>query len=384
MEKSKIYDCQRGCEVTQNEKGEHTCTYNRRACKLSVFNWLEGIGNVQIQHLFEIRFKNTRKAIFKNESGQNLKIGDIVVVEAQNGYDVGIITLAGPIVARQLVRDRINPETHEFRKIYRKARANDIEKWQEAISREHKTMIRSRQMAADLGLNMKIGDVEFQGDGSKAIFYYIADERVDFRQLIKNFAEEFRIRIEMKQIGARQEAGLIGGLGVCGQALCCSRYMNDFQSITTQAARCQDLSLNPQKLAGQCGKLKCCINYEAATYADAQTRIPKLHEPLQLEDGEAYLLKTDILKGEMWFSYDAHSMANMVPLMAGQVREIIEMNKKGQKAPSLLNRAEKEKAPEFLSAAGEESISRFDESKNQRKKNHRHKKGKPAKNNNKK
>lgn len=379
MEKSKIYDCQRGCEVTQNERGEHTCTYNRGACKLSVFNWLEGIGNVQIQHLFEIRFKNTRKAIYKNESGQNLKTGDIVVVEAQNGYDVGIITLAGPIVARQLVRDRINPETHEFRKIYRKARANDIEKWQEAISREHKTMIRSRQMAADLGLNMKIGDVEFQGDGSKAIFYYIADERVDFRQLIKNFAEEFRIRIEMKQIGARQEAGLIGGLGVCGQALCCSRYMNDFQSITTQAARCQDLSLNPQKLAGQCGKLKCCINYEAATYADAQTRIPKLHEPLQLEDGEAYLLKTDILKGEMWFSYDPHSMANMVPLMAGQVREIIELNKKGQKAPSLLGRVEKEKAPEFLSAAGEESISRFDESKNQRKKNHRHKKAKPAK-----
>ena len=373
MEKSKIYDCQRGCEVTQNEKGEHTCTYNRGACKLSVFNWLEGIGNVQIQHLFEIRFKNTRKAIYKNESGQNLKTGDIVVVEAQNGYDVGIITLAGPIVARQLVRDRINPETHEFRKIYRKARANDIEKWQEAISREHKTMIRSRQMAADLGLNMKIGDVEFQGDGSKAIFYYIADERVDFRQLIKNFAEEFRIRIEMKQIGARQEAGLIGGLGVCGQALCCSRYMNDFQSITTQAARCQDLSLNPQKLAGQCGKLKCCINYEAAAYADAQTRIPKLHEPLQLEDGEAYLLKTDILKGEMWFSYDAHSMANMVPLMANQVRDIIEMNKKGQKAPSLLNRAEKEKAPEFLSAAGEESISRFDENKSPRKKNHRHK-----------
>ncbi len=373
MEKNKFYDCQRGCEVSVNEKGEHLCTYNRRACKLSVFNWLDGIEQADMQHLFEVRFKNTRKTIFKNESGQNLKIGDIVVVEAQNGYDVGIITLSGPIMANQLKRDRINPQTYEFRKIYRKARANDIEKWQEAISREHKTMIRSRQMAADLGLNMKIGDVEFQGDGSKAIFYYIADERVDFRQLIKNFAEEFRIRIEMKQIGARQEAGLIGGLGVCGQALCCSRYMNDFQSITTQAARCQDLSLNPQKLAGQCGKLKCCINYEAAAYTDAQSHIPKVTEPLQLEDGEAFLLKTDILKGEMWFSYDAHSMANMIPLMANRVKEIIEMNKKGQKAPSLLANNDKEKTPEFFSAAGEESISRFDETKNTRKKNNRHK-----------
>ncbi len=373
MEKSKIYDCQRGCEVVVNEKGEHLCTYNRGACKLSVFNWLDGICQSQMKHLFEVRFKNTRKAIFKNESGQNLKIGDIVVVEAQNGYDVGIITLSGPIMAQQLKRERINPETHEFRKIYRRAKGNDIEKWQEAISREHKTMIRSRQIAAGLGLNMKIGDVEFQGDGSKAIFYYIADERVDFRQLIKDFAEEFRIRIEMKQIGARQEAGLIGGLGVCGQALCCSRYMNDFQSITTQAARCQDLSLNPQKLAGQCGKLKCCINYEAAAYIDAQSHIPKVNEPLQLEDGEAFLLKTDILKGVLWFSYDAHSMANMIPLPANQVREIIDMNKKGHKAPSLLNRNEKDKTPEFFSAVGEESISRFDETKQHHKKNNRHK-----------
>lgn len=370
MDENKIYDCQRGCEITHNDKGEHVCTYNRRACKLSVFNWLEGIYRDDMKHLFEVRFKNTRKAIYKNDSGQNFKIGDIVVVEAQNGYDVGIITLAGPIIAHQLKRDRIDPSTYEFKKIYRKARPDDIEKWQEAIAREHKTMIRSRQMAAALGLNMKIGDVEFQGDGSKAIFYYIADERVDFRQLIKDFAEEFRIRIEMKQIGARQEAGLIGGLGVCGQALCCSRYMNDFQSITTQAARCQDLSLNPQKLAGQCGKLKCCINYEAASYIDAQNNMPKVTEPLQLEDGEAFLLKTDILRGIMWLSYDAHSMANMIQLSSAQVREIIEMNKKGKKAPSLLNR-ESEKSPEFLSAAGEESISRFDESKNIRRKGNR-------------
>lgn len=370
MEKNKDYDCLRGCEKETKENGETVCTYNRRCCKLSVFNWLAGITQDDVKDFYEVRFKNTRKMIFRNDSGQNLKIGDIVVVEAQNGCDVGIITLAGPIIANQLHRDRIDPKTYEFKKIYRKARPADIDKWQDAIAREHKTMIRSRQMATDLQLNMKIGDVEFQGDGTKAIFYYIADERVDFRQLIKNFAEEFRIRIEMKQIGARQEAGLIGGLGVCGQALCCSRYMSDFQSITTQAARCQDLSLNPQKLAGQCGKLKCCINYEASTYIDAQSHIPRVTEPLQLEDGDAYLMKTDILRGIMWFSYDAHSMANMKTLSAKEVREIIHLNKKGIKAPSLLE-ATSVKSPEFLSAVGEDSISRFDVEKNKKRNNRR-------------
>ena len=244
----KEYDCLRGCEVTIDNKGEKSFTYNRQCCKLSVFNWLEGITQDDMKLFYEVRFKNTRKLIYKSEPHQNFRIGDILVVEAQNGSDVGIVTLKGPELARQMIREKIDPKSYEFKKIYRKARTADIEKWQDAVSREHKTMIRSRQMAADLNLNMKIGDVEFQGDGTKAIFYYIADERVDFRQLIKNFAEEFRIRIEMKQIGARQEAGLIGGIGVCGQALCCSRYMNNFQSISTQTARAQDLSLNPQKL----------------------------------------------------------------------------------------------------------------------------------------
>ena len=363
----KQYDCQRGCEKEINESGDMKCTYKRSCCKLGVFNWLEGISQDDMKELFEVRFKNTRKMIFRNTSEQNLKIGDIVVVEAQNGYDVGIITLAGAIIANQLKRDRIDPTTYEFRKIYRKARPADIQKWQEAIAREHRTMIRSRQMAADLQLNMKIGDVEFQGDGTKAIFYYIADERVDFRQLIKYFAEEFRIRIEMKQIGARQEAGLIGGLGVCGQALCCSRYMNNFQSITTQAARCQDLSLNPQKLAGQCGKLKCCINYEASVYVDAQAKIPKVTEPLQFEDGEAFLMKTDILKGMMWFSYDPKSMANMIALNNNEVREVIAMNRKGIKAPTCMQNNLGEKTSEFMSAAGEESISRFDSDKKKKK-----------------
>lgn len=363
----KEYDCQRGCEKEINNTGEISCTYSRSCCKLGVFNWLEGISQDDMKDLFEVRFKNTRKYIFRNASEQNLKIGDIVVVEAQNGHDVGIITLAGPIIANQLKRDRIDPATYEFKKIYRKARPADIQKWQEAIAREHKTMIRSRQMAADLQLNMKIGDVEFQGDGTKAIFYYIADERVDFRQLIKDFAEEFRIRIEMKQIGARQEAGLIGGLGVCGQALCCSRYMNNFQSITTQAARCQDLSLNPQKLAGQCGKLKCCINYEASVYVDAQSKMPKVTEPLQFEDGEAFLMKSDILKGMMWFSYDPKSTANMIAMTNREVKEVIAMNRKGTKAPSVMQNNLADKSPEFLSAAGEESISRFDNDKKKKK-----------------
>ncbi|MDD2241760.1 MAG: regulatory iron-sulfur-containing complex subunit RicT [Bacteroidales bacterium] len=368
----KKYDCQRGCEVWRNNEGELICSYNPKCCERSVFNWLNGIPEEDLKMLFEVRFKNTRKSIYKNDSGQTLREGDIVVTEAQNGYDVGIITLSGPIIANQLKRMKIEPSSFEFKKIYRRAKESDIEKWQEAIAREHNTMIRSRQMAADLELNMKIGDVEFQGDGSKAIFYYIADERVDFRQLIKNFAEEFHIRVEMKQIGARQEAGLIGGIGVCGQPLCCSRYMNDFQSITTAAARCQDLSLNPQKLAGQCGKLKCSINYEAAIYVDAREQLPRVNEPLHLEDGDAFLVKTDILKGIMWFSYDEHSMAQIYPLKARDVKDIIEINKHGEKGESLMEEPE-EKAPEFKSAAGEDSITRFDEV---HKKKHNHGKNK--------
>lgn len=366
------YDCLRGCTIEKEADGTERFSYQPRCCKLIAFDWLEGINHTEIKDLFEVRFKNTRKAIYKNESGQTLKKGDFVVVEATNGYDLGIITLSGAIVANQLKRDKIDHTTYEFKKIYRKAKPLDMQKWQEAIAREHATMIRSRVIAAEMALDMKIGDVEFQGDGTKAIFYYIADERVDFRQLIKKFAEEFRIRIEMKQIGARQEAGLIGGIGVCGQALCCSRYMNNFQSITTQAARCQELSLNPQKLAGQCGKLKCCINYEASTYIDAQAKIPKVTEPLQLEDGEAHLMKTDILSGKMWFSYDLNSMVNMVMLSSDEVRHIISLNRKGKKGKSLLA-TESDKQQEFLSAVGEESISRFDNEKKKKKQKPKHK-----------
>ena len=367
MNESKQYDCSRGCIVGRKESGEVECNYRQGCCKLEVYDWLSGVNQEQYKEFFEVRFKNTRKAIFRNASGQSIKTGDMVIVEAANGHDLGIVTLEGPIVACQMKCKRINPETFEFKKIYRKAKLFDIEKWQEAIAREHETMIRSRQIAAELGLEMKIGDVEFQGDGTKAIFYYIADGRVDFRQLIKVFADEFRIRIEMKQIGARQEAGLIGGLGVCGRELCCSNYISSFQSITTSAARCQDLSLNPQKLAGQCGKLKCCLNYETAAYMDAQTRIPKVNGPLEFEDGLAYLMKTDILKEIMYFSYDPSSLSNLYALDASEVREIIKMNRNGVKPESLQTEPEPS-VPEFVTAVGDDSITRFDEARKRRKK----------------
>ena len=360
------YDCSRGCDVERTPMGELKVRYNPRCCKLSAHNWMEGITQKRYNDLFEVRFKNTRKIFFRNTSGQIIKKGDLVVVEAQNGHDLGIVTLEGPVVLEQLDRHHIDPDTYEFRRIYRKAKILDIERWQEAISREHKTMIRARQLAARLGLDMKIGDVEFQGDGTKAIFYYIADARVDFRQLIKDFAEEFHIRVEMKQIGARQEAGLIGGIGVCGRALCCSNYMSDFQSITTQAARCQDLSLNPQKLAGQCSKLKCCINYEVSTYVDAQRKLPELRGPIELEDGPAWLMKTDILRGILFFSYEQGSLSNLYPLSAGQVREILAENRKGIKPASLQASGPGIKQTEFISAVGDDSISRFDEQKKRR------------------
>lgn len=373
----KKYDCSRGCVVERTEEGELNCTYRQGCCKLEVYDWLAGIRQEDYSDCFEVRFKNTRKGIYRNSSGQTVKTGDIVIVEAATGHDVGIVTLEGPAVYRQMVAKRINLPVSEFKRIYRKAKIFDIEKWQEAIAREHETMIRSRQIAAELGLEMKIGDVEFQGDGTKAIFYYIADGRVDFRQLIKVFAEEFRIRIEMKQIGARQEAGLIGGLGVCGRELCCSNYISSFQSITTSAARIQDLSLNPQKLAGQCGKLKCCLNYETAVYMDAQSRIPKVFNPLEFKDGLAYLMKTDILKEVMYFSYDQGSFANLYALDASEVREILRMNRNGIKPDSLKTEPEPS-SPEFVSAVGDDSISRFDESRRRKPK----KKNKNSKNNN--
>ena len=362
------YDCFRGCVITRDEQNSEThYVYRPGCCKLGVHNWLADAQDGSYKGLFEVRFKNTRKGIYRNDSVQNIRQGDMVIVEAATGLDLGIVTLEGPIVGRQMKARGINPDNFEFKKIYRKARQTDIQKWRDAIAREQETMIKARAIAAEMGLEMKIGDVEFQGDGSKAIFYYIADGRVDFRQLIKVYAEEFRIRIEMKQIGARQEAGLIGGIGVCGRELCCANYISSFKSISTSAARCQDLSLNPQKLAGQCGKLKCCLNYEVQNYLDASSRLPRVGEPLEFEDGLAYLRKTDILKETMYFSYDKSSDANLYPLTAEEVRRVQKMNREGIK-PDSLRPDMTPAAPEFVSAVGDDSISRFDKPKRPKKK----------------
>lgn len=358
MEKIKI-DCNRGVVAVQDpSSGEVNFTYKEGCCKLRDYNYLKGVPDQTAKDLFEVRFKNTRKDIYRNASGQNVALGDMVIVEAATGCDLGIVTLEGPLVAKQMKLKGISPD-NEFKRIYRKAKQSDVEKWQEAISREQSTMIQARRIAAEMGLEMKIGDVEFQGDGSKAIFYYIADGRVDFRQLIKVFAEEFGVRIEMKQIGARQEAGLIGGIGLCGRELCCARHISHFKSISTAAARVQDLSLNPQKLAGQCGKLKCCLNYEVPAYKDASTRIPRVQEPLEFKDGLAYLRKTDILAETMYFSYDKNSDANLYPLAASEVMEIIRMNRRGVK-PESLKGEQDVVVREFVDAVGDDSISRFD------------------------
>ncbi len=360
------FDCFRGCTVvTDEETGEKDIRYRQGCCKLEVYDTLKGIAQEQWDGYFEVRFKNTRKGIYVNASGQSIKTGDLVVVEAATGHDLGIVTLEGPVVARQMKCKGVDPSQQELRKIYRKARPFDIQRWQEAIAREEETMVRARVLAANLGLEMKIGDVEFQGDGTKAIFYYIADGRVDFRQLIKDFAEEFHIRVEMKQIGARQEAGLIGGLGVCGRELCCANYITEFKSITTAAARVQDLSLNPQKLAGQCGKLKCCLNYEVAAYTDARSRLPRVNEPLELEDGQAFLVKTDILAGMLYFSYEKGSLAKVYGLSADEVREIQAMNRRGERPATL--QEEPERSPEFISAVGDDAINRFDPEKKRKK-----------------
>ena len=359
------FDCFRGCSVATDEKtGEKDIRYRQGCCKLEVYNTLKGISQEQFDNYYEVRFKNTRKGIYVNASGQSITTGNLVVVEAAAGYDLGIVTLEGPAVGRQMKCKGVDPAKQELRKIYRKARPFDIQRWQEAIAREQETMIRARVLANNLGLEMKIGDVEFQGDGTKAIFYYIADGRVDFRQLIKDFAEEFHIRVEMKQIGARQEAGLIGGLGVCGRELCCANYITEFKSITTAAARTQDLSLNPQKLAGQCGKLKCCLNYEVAAYLDAHSHLPKVNEPLEFQDGQAWLVKTDILAQTMYFSYEKGSLSQVYPLSADEVREIQALNRRGEKPATL--QQEQVSAPEFVSAVGDDAINRFDPEKKKR------------------
>ena len=351
--------------------------------KLHETNWLEEYPDNIPTDIFEVRFKNTRRSYYQNVNNLELKRGDIVAVEASPGHDIGIISLTGDMVAKQMRRTGYNPYNGEFKNIYRKARPYDLEKWQEAIALEHETMIASRQIAAEMGLNMKIGDVEYQGDKIKAIFYYIADERVDFRELIKVFADRFRIRIEMKQIGARQEAGRIGGIGACGRELCCASWMSSFSSVTTNAARMQEISLNPQKLAGQCSKLKCCLMYEYDTYADARRTIPRLREPLQTLDGEYFLVKIDPLAQTMTFSTSKGAMVNLTTLSISRVKEIIALNRAGQKAETLLGDEGTEQVAEPTYRHEEDSITRFDNKSKRSKRSKRrggkdNKEGKPG------
>ena len=347
-----------------NGSGKLCCKgCSRQDNKLNTYDWLADIpGSSDESDLVEIQFKNTRKGYYRNSNGLKLAKGDVVAVESTPGHDIGTVTLTGRLVPLQMQKTGFKPNT-EIKRVYRKVKAVDIEKFEEAKAKEHDTMIRSRQIAANLNLNMKIGDVEYQGDGNKAIFYYIADERVDFRQLIKVLAETFRVRIEMKQIGARQEAGRIGGIGPCGRELCCATWMTNFVSVSTSAARLQDISLNPQKLAGQCAKLKCCMNYEVDCYVEAQKRLPSREIELETKDGTFYFFKADILRNEISYSTDKNFAANLVTISGRRAFEVINLNRKGIK-PDNLHESEKKPEPQKpVDLVEQESLTRFDKRK---------------------
>lgn len=338
--------------------------------KLHCYDWLSDIpGGFADFDMVEVQFKNTRKGFYKNSMNLPLAIGDMVAVEASPGHDIGEVTLTGRLVKLQMKKANIRPDA-EIRRIFRKARPNDLQKYEEAKARENDTMIKSRKIAEGLGLNMKIGDVEYQGDGNKAIFYYIADERVDFRKLIKVLAETFKVRIEMKQIGARQEAGRIGGIGPCGRPLCCSSWMTNFISVATSAARFQDISLNPQKLAGQCAKLKCCLNFEVDAYVESVKKMPSRDITLETADGTFYHFKTDIFKREITYSTDKSVPANLVTIDADRAFEVIAMNKRGEKPEKLASETSGSDKPkrEFIDLVGQDEVTRFDKAKKKRKK----------------
>lgn len=353
-------------EIKESPNKCQSCT--SRCGKLNVTDWLSDLpAGVDVTDIVEIQFKNTRKGFYRNSNQINLKKGDVVAVEASPGHDIGSVTLTGELVLLQMKKNKISPSTFEFKRVYRKVKPLDIEKWEEAKGLEEETMLESRKIALQLRLNMKIGDVEYQGDRTKAIFYYIADERVDFRELIKVLADRFKIRVEMRQIGARQEAGRIGGIGPCGRELCCSTWMTNFVSVTTNTARYQEISLNPQKLAGQCGKLKCCLNYELDAYIDAQKDFPATHVPLNTEEGNYFHFKTDIFKRIMWYSTEPNSPNGMVAVSVDRVKEIVALNKKGKKANVLIpeDRTPKKKEISFKNVVIEESLTRFDDKSKQ-------------------
>ena len=357
--KLKIYNgcdrglCIRGC--------------GRQDRQLNTYDWLADVpGNAQSTDLVEVQFKNTRKGYYHNVNNLDLKKGDIVAVEATPGHDIGVVTLTGKLVELQVKKANLK-SPDDIKRIYRLAKPVDMEKYREAKSREHATMIQSRQIAKNLNLQMKIGDVEYQGDGNKAIFYYIADERVDFRQLIKVLAETFHVRIEMKQIGARQEAGRIGGTGPCGRELCCATWMKNFVSVSTGAARFQDISLNPQKLAGMCAKLKCCLNYEVDNYVEAGRKLPSKEIMLQTQDNDYYLFKSDILAGMVTYSTDKKIPSNIETISAARAFEVIEMNKRGEKPLSLVEDGSVKKQDKPIDLLAGESITRFDKAKKKKK-----------------
>ena len=349
----------------------------RQGRQLNTYDWLADVpGNTDDTDLVEVQFKHTRKGYYHNVNKLELKKGDVVAVEASPGHDIGVVTLTGRLVKLQLKKANLK-SNDEIRRIYRIARPVDMEKYHEAKAREHATMIESRQIAKNLGLDMKIGDVEYQGDGNKAIFYYIADGRVDFRQLIKDLAAAFHVRIEMKQIGARQEAGRIGGTGPCGRELCCATWMKNFVSVGTSAARFQDISPNPQKLAGMCAKLKCCLNYEVDNYVEASRKLPAKDIVLQTQDGDYHYFKADILAGLISYSTDKNMAANVETISAVRAKQIIEMNRRGEKPVSLEEDGKKQQPQGPIDLATQENIARFDRAKKKKKKKKPHQQGQP-------
>lgn len=369
----------RGCSTASN--GLPGGCKNNGSCgtggcnKLNVFDWLANMELPSGQPAFdivEIRFKNSRKDFYRNVNNLQLNVGDVVAVEATGGHDIGVISISGELVRLQMKKRNVKTDSEEIKKVYRKAKPADIEKWQEAQGLEQATMYRARTCAVKLNLQMKISDVEYQGDRTKAIFYYTADDRVDFRELIKVLADEFKVRIEMKQIGARQEASRLGAIGSCGRELCCSTWLTDFRSVSTSAARYQQLSLNPLKLAGQCGKLKCCLNYELDSYMDALHDFPEVNNvKLETERGRAFHQKTDIFRRTMFFSY-TDEPDNFIPLPVDRVKEIMEMNKNSVKPADLLIKVTPkfvEKKPDYENVVGQDSLTRFDKSKKPKSKN---------------
>lgn len=353
----------RGCCHPPTPYQKNDDLYQHRCSKFDSYDWLSTIpvpeSYVPVD-VVEVRFKNSRKDFYRTPADLDLKVGEIVAVEASPGHDIGIVTIAGMMINFQLKKRRIDPAKAELKKVYRRARLTDIEKWIMAVENENHTMFRSREIAERLNLQMKINDVEYQGDNTKAIFYYTADDRVDFREMIKLMAEEFKVRIEMRQIGARQEASRLGGIGSCGRELCCATWLSDFHSVTTHAARVQQLSLNPQKLAGQCGKLKCCLNYEYATYLDAIKEFPDQDIVLKTKKGDAVHQKSDIFERIMWFSY-VNDPSNLLAISLDNVLQIVEQNKKGQIPQQLEEFARiKEVKTEYDKTVGQDDLTRFD------------------------